>query len=553
MKSQKDKSLFLKEFVYLSVIYFCSYYFGLNPQTIGFVEIRDAVLGFSMLASMLFVLSKITWGKLILKILIFFSILCFVVDLFCFVNFDSNLSIPMYYALLETTLQESKEFLWLYLNSKTLESIAVFLLASLVFYKCNFSFVGKKIQMLFYCLVIFGGVNWAVEFHKLFLTNGHPFYTHQNLAYFEPLRMAMNFAYVIQTKEKSKEEFQKYTTSLNHTLEARLQKDHIQNIVLLLGESAQRGHMQLYGYSRPTSPHMQVLSATPNLLVYDDVISPHAQTSLSIPKIFSTTNYENESQRAWYQSTNLISLFKSVGYKTYWISNQEPSSYITPAGMLGSICDDTQFASIYKQLHDGSLLPYVSKILDTKNGEKRFITIHLIGAHNAYGDRYPHGFGIFDATSLDEKTHKRSLYDNAMLYNDLILDEVFKIFSQSDSIVIYLSDHGEEIYEIDDFIGHGDDRLTRFTCEIPMLVYVSDIFIQKHSQLYQRLKDSIHRPYMSDDLIYTVLDIAGIQTPDFDPTRSIINKSFNDQRKRMVGGSGGKDYDKELKKQKSSY
>lgn len=140
-----------------------------------------------------------------------------------------------------------------------------------------------------------------------------------------------------------------------------------------------------------------------------------------------------------------------------------------------------------------------------------------------------------------------------MLYNDNILNEIFKLFSQSDSIVVYLSDHGEEVYEIDDFVGHGDDHITRFTCEIPMLIYVSDIFIQKHPKIYEKLKASVHRPYMSDDLIHTVLDIAGIQTPNFDPTRSIINDQFNEKRRRIVGGSNGKDYDIQLKGQEAKY
>ncbi|GAA7272044.1 hypothetical protein HpCK38_20160 [Helicobacter pylori] len=50
-----------------------------------------------------------------------------------------------------------------------------------------------------------------------------------------------------------------------------------------------------------------------------------------------------------------------------------------------------------------------------------------------------------------------------------------------------------------------------------------------------------------------ILDIAGIKTPEFDPTRSVIHEKFDDKRKRIVGGSRGSDYDKELKGQKSGY
>ena len=49
---------------------------------------------------------------------------------------------------------------------------------------------------------------------------------------------------------------------------------------------------------------------------------------------------------------------------------------------------------------------------------------------------------------------------------------------------------------------------------------------------------------MTDDLIHTILEIADIKTSEFDETRSVINKNFNDKRKRVTGG---KDYDTELK------
>lgn len=550
---QEKKRVVIKVFVYLSCLYILSYFAGFNLSVVGFTDIRNAILGFSMVACILFAayLFPLSFSKIVLGVVVGVSIACFVIDLFCFINFGAPLNIPMCYALVETTLHESLEFLELYLNAKTILSLCAFLIVSLVFYRTKFTYIGKKSFYFFLLFSFFGAINWAVELHKTFFTTGHPYHTHQNLLYIEPIRIGVNIRYTLETKEKTKKEFDLYFKSLNQTLQVALGKNPIKNIVFVLGESAQRGHMQLYGYSKPTSPNMLTLAKMQNLLVFDDVVSPHAQTSLSVPKLFTLANYENEAQRAWYQRTNLISIFKGMGYQTYWISNQEPASYITPAGMLGSICDKTQFISTHKQLHDGAMLPFIDEVL--KNPEKKFLTLHLMGAHNSYGERYPTGFGVFKAVSADEQKRKRALYDNAILYNDYVLSEIFKRFSSSDSIVIYLSDHGEEIYEIDDFIGHGDSRLTRFTCEIPMIIYVSDIFIQKHPKVYERLKNSIHRPYMSDDLIHTILDIAGIESEEFDPTRSIINDKFNDKRKRIVGGGDGKDYDKELKSQKANY
>lgn len=83
--------------------------------------------------------------------------------------------------------------------------------------------------------------------------------------------------------------------------------------------------------------------------------------------------------------------------------------------------------------------------------------------------------------------------------------------------------------------------------EIPMLVFCSKIFIEKHPIIYQQLIKNRKTPYMTDDLIHMVLDIAGINTSSYDATRSLINKDFNSKRIRMVGGIQGKDYDRVLR------
>ena len=59
---------------------------------------------------------------------------------------------------------------------------------------------------------------------------------------------------------------------------------------------------------------------------------------------------------------------------------------------------------------------------------------------------------------------------------------------------------------------------------------------------------------MNDDLMHTLLDIAGISLNGYESQRSLLatNKAFLKSRMRKVGDkSNVKDYDKELKTQKS--
>lgn len=105
-----------------------------------------------------------------------------------------------------------------------------------------------------------------------------------------------------------------------------------------------------------------------------------------------------------------------------------------------------------------------------------------------------------------------------------------------DAIVIYVSDHGEEVYDSLDFMGHAEGMMSRNMIEIPMLIWVSEKFSAARPELTQRIAASVHRPYMTDDIIYTVLDIAGIETEDYHPSRSVINPAFDASRPRIYSG-----------------
>jgi len=81
--------------------------------------------------------------------------------------------------------------------------------------------------------------------------------------------------------------------------------------------------------------------------------------------------------------------------------------------------------------------------------------------------------------------------------------------------------------------------------EIPMIIWASDKFKEKYPEKWQRIQAAVNRPYMTDDMIYTVLDLADIKTPEFNPAKSIVNPGFDATRKRM---NQGRDYDTQIKR-----
>ena len=334
-----------------------------------------------------------------------------------------------------------------------------------------------------------------------------------------------------------------------------LQKSRVKNIILIIGESLQRGHMSLYGYDVKNTPLLEGLEASGNLIKFSDTISPYGTTNQVLMRLLNFSDYESERKRAWFRNLSIIDMFKLSGYRTFWISNQEAfGAHALSAKSAADRADAESFLSksnLYETVRikpDGVLLPLINQA-KAGQSERNFYVIHLIGSHMDYSLRYPEGFGKFSAADVKAKlTSKQkdvvAYYDNSVLYNDFVINEIFKIFSGDDSLIVYLSDHGENLYE-NGRLGHGME--SRFTYEIPLIFIGSREFLSDHAKLWQRLAAAKDKPFMSDDLAHLLADIIGVAPLEFDEHKSPIRADFNASRKRIANGV---DYDEKLKSAK---
>ena len=189
--------------------------------------------------------------------------------------------------------------------------------------------------------------------------------------------------------------------------------------------------------------------------------------------------------------------------------------------------------------YDGDVLPLLDKALQSEHA-KNFYVIHLMGTHGHYRERYPAEYEMFtpaqEEGSSDSQKVLRAYYDNAILYNDFIVSEIISRFQDKNAVLIYISDHGEDVFDGGRFLGHYDGIDDRYILEIPMIIWFSQQFSDAYPELAHRIAASIHNPYMTDDIIYTVLDILGIETDEYDPKKSIINPQFDASRPRTHAG-----------------
>ena len=87
---------------------------------------------------------------------------------------------------------------------------------------------------------------------------------------------------------------------------------------------------------------------------------------------------------------------------------------------------------------------------------------------------------------------------------------------------------------------HSGDVESSSMYEIPVMIWGSNKFKKNHADKWENIKNSVDRPYMTDDMIHTVLDIAEIETADYDETRSLTNPRFDTSRKRIINASDEK-------------
>ncbi|WQS47241.1 phosphoethanolamine transferase [Helicobacter pylori] len=317
----------------------------------------------------------------------------------------------------------------------------------------------------------------------------------------------------------------------------------VKNVVLVIGESASRNFMQLYGYSVPNNPLLSQLAnererESSNLFVFFDTISKEAHTS----DVFeSLLNYSDaETNKPWYHYRNMIDIFKRSHYETFWLEKQIVDEWGITQNLVSSRSKNRYYILGNYGAYDEELVKFYSKNIPSQLKSKNFIVFHLIGSHSWYADRFPKSFAKFKPSDLsfsnlhvsnDRDKQIVADYVNSLYYNDAVLNGIFNLFKDKDAIVFYLSDHAQDIFESGSTYGH---RCSKAGLEIPFMIYVSDIFKEKHPEKVELIKNALNKPFMSDDLIHSLLPLVGIRTKDEIESKNLFSPKFDAQRKRIT-------------------
>ena len=314
--------------------------------------------------------------------------------------------------------------------------------------------------------------------------------------------------------------------------------------ILIIGESTTSKHMSLYGYARKTTPKLDAMR--PSLQIVRDACSSRGNTAESLKEMLTFATRDRP--ELLFERPNLIQLMNSAGFRTYWLSNQQKvgnsdswSEILSSAASTRSFVNRRGWTDGIS-LDDG-LLPELTKAL-ADSANKRFIVVHLLGTHAAYALRYPSAFKVFDNRTdvhpnvLRQSTGVRGWlfnsvlsqfndYDNAVLYNDHMVASIIAATKDTPQVsVTYLSDHGESLGEQDDFLGHIDGPAPKQVYQIPLFFYVAPQLRASLGSRLESLHQNLAKPFQSDQLVHSLLDLYGVEHSYADPQRSLVNPAF---------------------------
>ena len=501
------------------------------------------------------------------------------VDMFCYERFESTLTPTMLMLAMETTGQEAREFLSGYLSWDIVKSgvgwillligghilwtglraLAKKLTKRMILPKLHESvyIIPKLIIGLLtgWCLYSAFSQTWDNKkaMHRLFSCDTigqveHELTKKDRAKLYIPV---YRLAFGIYANGLADTQIDQLKAASN-----KIQVDsccyRVPNIVLVIGESYNKHHSQLYGYEKPTTPRQVALEAEGSLVKFTDVVSSWNLTSYVFKHMLSL--YAVGDSGMWCDQPLFPEVFRKAGYHVTFVTNQfEPKAKEAVYDFSGGFfLNDPELAQRQfdarntktHQYDDGVLKEYDA--LKDSTIKHHLVILHQMGSHVDYRARYPKTQTVFTPQMYnrpelsDQQKQILAQYDNSLRYNDSIVAVITQKFVDKDAVVIYVPDHGEDIFDDKPYMygrmhsANIDYRLARNEMEIPFWIWGSPQYRETHPYGWMAIQNSKDRPLMIDALPHLLLYLGGISTPLYREELNVISPKYDEKRPRIL-------------------
>lgn len=293
-------------------------------------------------------------------------------------------------------------------------------------------------------------------------------------------------------------------------------------IIVVIGESLRSANIGMNGYHRNTTPRLEALGA----ISFDKVYGIYGTTIHDVPHMLTRADRNNPERAKTERS--FIDIFKCAGLHSAAITNQDLERnyryFLTEdVDTTISATYNISFSTTTSWL-DTDMLPHYNNLISTRH--YNLIVLHSIGSHWWYNTHYTEQTAQYQPAMTSnhfmtsDSMQIVNSYDNTVLYTDYFLSEVIRPLQGKNAIMLYLSDHGENLGENGKWL-HASD-ITPQLLHVAAFVWMSDTYKTLHPDRYNALLNNRHNTYYSDYLYHTAIEAANIQTDVLDSTMTLF-------------------------------
>lgn len=301
------------------------------------------------------------------------------------------------------------------------------------------------------------------------------------------------------------------------------------NIVLIGVDTLRADHLKCYGYSRETSPEIDKLAEEG--IIFSQCISPIPATTPSFASILTSKQpISHGVLDNCYQlddlHVSLAEVLRNRGYNTAAFVSGETLRRGTNLTQGFGRYNDTFRGERQAALVNKEALRWLE---DQKNS-RFFLFIHYFDPHGKYNPPRPHN-DRFDRTTelhdiskipayqrhdnISDPSFYVAQYDGEIRYTDhhigQVLEKISALGLQDQTLIIFVSDHGETMTEHLWWFDHGC-FLYEEQIHVPLLLWYPKVFRHKRIDALVRLID----------ITPTILDVLGIEFSEGLEGRSLL-------------------------------
>lgn len=438
--------------------------------------------------------------------------------------YNATLDKIMFLNVLQTDVYEVRDLL----NAKLITIIAFLgLLPAFLIYKTKIVASPLKKQLIF-----ISGATLLVSAIMLgnYKTTDAYLHSNRSLRYFlTPSNYIGSIISVIKIKARPMPDLIKIGEDAQIS---RYWKNDKKNLfVFVMGETARAANFSLRGYHRPTNapltPYLK------DIVYYQNARSCGTSTAISVPCTFSKDSRHGFEPGSEAYTENLLDVLEKVGYKVLWRENNTGCQNVCDRVELEDPCKTSKFC-----LDEVMLDNLESKVANYRSDA--FIVLHQRGSHGpAYAEHYPKEAELYTPVCLQKdfpycsKESLVNVYDNSIYYTSMFLaktiDTLQKLSDKYNTVMIYISDHGESLGENGMFLHSAPyNHAPLVQKDVPFLVWISDSFAKDFNIDKGCLQQQVKNPRSQDNIFHSVLGLSGIRTslyiPDLDIFATCRNK-----------------------------